>query len=200
MFRFILIYIWIISCSVIDQKQGASFVGQITIDDDCDHPRPKGVFGVRVSIGANSKICTYVCYINNNRVLTKKKIVDRKSFIKIVSGEWPSIYNPKRINFFEENGISCGIVFDSTLLKKVEVCEPMDSLWKIRFATYPFKNRTDIGWSNKYHKPSPKQEKYIYDRYAVDHVDTKFFIDTNFWRLLTDVKDTSWIKNYKSLR
>ena len=105
MFRFILIYIWIISCSVIYQKQGGSVLGQSTIDNDCDPPLPRGVFGVRVSIGANSKICTYVCYINNNRVLTKKKIVDRKSFIKIVSGEWPSIYNPKRINFFKEKRV-----------------------------------------------------------------------------------------------
>ena len=158
------------------------------------------VFGVRVSIGANSQICTYVCYLNNGRVLTKKKIVDKQSFIKIVSGEWPSIYNPKRINYFEENGVSCGMIFDSASYKEVGVCVPLDSLWKIRFATYPFKHRTDLGWSNKYHKPSPKQEKYLYDRYNVDHVDSKFFIDTNFWRLLKDVKDTSWIRNYKSLR
>jgi hypothetical protein len=76
----------------------------------------------------------------------------------------------------------------------------MDSLWKIRFGTYPFKHRTDPGWSNKYHKPSPRQEKYLYDRYGVYHVDSDFFLDTSFWRLLQDVKDTAWINNYKSLR
>ena len=79
-------------------------------------------------------------------------------------------------------------------------CPPLDSLWKIRFATYPFKHKTDIGWSNKYHKPAPRQEKYLFERYGVDHIDSKFFLDTNFWRLLRDVNDPNWIKNYKSLR
>jgi hypothetical protein len=160
----------------------------------------RAVFGVRVSIGANSQKCTNVCYLDNGRVLAKKKIYDEQSFIKVASGEWPSIYNPNRINFFEENNVSCGMVFDSTTYKNVGICNPLDSLWKIRFGTYPFKHRVDLGWSNKYHKPSPMQEKYIYDRYNVYHVDTEFFLDTNFWRLLQDVKDTSWIRNYKSLR
>lgn len=186
------ILIWLISCSVVIQREEKSVL------DTPVTSRP--VFGVRVSIGSNSRLCTYVCYLDNGRVLTKKRIVDEQSFIKIVSGEWPSIYNPKRINFFEENGVNCGMVFDSTSYKNVGVCNPLDSLWKIRFGTYPFKHRTDLGWSNKYHKPSPKQEKYIFDRYEVDHVDSKFFLDTNFWRLLNDVKDTSWIRNYKSLR
>lgn len=192
MIRFVVIFIWLLSCSVIYQEQEkVVIVPPVT---------SKPVFGVRVSIGANSSLCTYVCYLNNGRVLTKKKIVDEQSFIKIVSGEWPSIYNPTRIDYFEANGVRCGMVFDSTSYKDIGVCTPLDSLWKIRFGTYPFKHRTDLGWSNKYHKPSPKQEKYLFDRYEVDHVDSKFFLDTNFWRLLKDVKDTAWIRNYKSLR
>ena len=182
MLRIVVVLIWVLSCSVINP------------------PTSRGVFGVRVSIGANSRICTYACFLDNGRVLTKKRVVDKQTFIKIVSGEWPSIYNPKRINYFEEFHVDgCGILKDSITLKSVGQCSPLDSLWKIRFATYPFKHNTELGWSNKYHKPSPRQEKYLYDRYNVSHVDSDFFLDTNFWRLLQDVGDSSWIKNYKSL-
>ncbi|MBL4862357.1 MAG: hypothetical protein JKY09_05000 [Crocinitomicaceae bacterium] len=162
--------------------------------------RAKAVFGVKVSIGANSKINTYVCYLYNGRVLTKKRIVDEQSFIKIVSGEWPTIYNPKRINYFAENNIGCGMIEDTNTLKKIGECVPFDSLWKIRFSTYPFQNGSERGWSNKYHKPSPLQEKYLHTRYGVGHVDGDFFLDTNFWLLLQDVRDPTWIQNYKSLR
>ncbi len=161
--------------------------------------RAKGCFGVCVSMGADGSICTYACWLDNGRILTNKRILDKESFIKIVSGEWPSVYNPERINYFEEHGIEGGVIFDSTEWKDVAYCQPLDSLWKIRFATYPFKHNTEMGWSNKYHKPSPKQERYIYERYNVNSVDLNYFLDTNFWRLLQDVNDTNWVKNYRSL-
>lgn len=182
MFRLLIILVWIFCASVITQSE-----------------RARGCYGVRVSIGVNSQMCTYACWLDNGRVLTSKRIVDKDTFIKFISGEWPSVYNPDRINYFEEHGLNCGMVFDSTEWKEVPYCNPLDSLWKIRFGTYPFKHNTEMGWSNKYHKPSPKQEKYLYDRYGVTHVDTDFFLDTNFWRLLKDVSDTGWINNYKSL-
>lgn len=163
-------------------------------------PNVRPVFGVRVSIGANSQINTYVCCLNNGRVLSQKKIMDEKSFIKIVSGQWPSIYNPKRINYFEENNIDCGIAKDPETLIETTYCIPFDSLWKIRFATYPFNTRIEEGWSNKLHKPSLKQEKYLYDRYNVGEVDANFFMDSSFWRILHDVTDNDWIRSYKALR
>ena len=125
-------------------------------------PPARPVFGVKVSIGANSQITSFVCYLNNGRVLTKKRVVDRETFVKIVSGYWPSIYNPKRIDYFKENNINCALITDSITLKPVVGCVPMDSLWKIRFSTYPFKHNPDLGWSNKYHKPSPGQEQYLF--------------------------------------
>ena len=160
---------------------------------------PRGVFGVRVSIGANSDITTYVCYINTGRTLTHKKICDENTFIKIVSGFWPSIYNPDRLNYFELNNIGCDVFEDSVTMQKIPVCDPFDSLWKIRFSVYPFRTRDEIGWSNKYHKPSPMQEIYLSERYGIKQIDGDFFLDTNFWRILKDVTDSDWIANYKSL-
>jgi hypothetical protein len=163
-------------------------------------PNVRPVFGVRVSIGSNSQINTYVCYLNNGRVLSQKKLFDEASFIKIVSGQWPSIYNPQRKNFFEEHNIPCGVMKDEETQIETVVCDPFDSLWKIRFATYPFINRIEEGWSNKLHKPSLKQEKFLYDRYGVASVDANFFQDSAFWLILHDVTDPDWIRSYKAMR
>lgn len=162
-------------------------------------PSSRAVFGVRVSIGANSQITTFACYLDNGRVLSNKRIVDKETFIKIASGYWPSPYNPTRKNLFEEHNLDCNVVVDPETRQKFPYCVPLDSLWKIRFATYPFRGRTEMGWSNKLHKPSPEQEKFIFDRYGVRQVDGDFFMDTSFWLLLHDVIDTNWIYNYRSL-
>ncbi len=182
MMRLLLFIIWIISSSVIWQTTS----------------RP--VFGVRVSIGANSQITSYVCYLYNGRTLNRKRIVDKASFVKIVTGHWPSIYNPQRIDLFKENNIDCALLTDSITMKKVVGCVPMDSLWKIRFSIFPFVHNSDIGWSNKYNKPSQGQEKYLSKRYGIDHIDGDYFLDTNFWKIMQDVVDPIWVNNYKSIR
>ena len=177
---FCFVLIWIFSISVVPE------------------PTSRPIFGVRISIGSNSQINTYVCYLENSRVLCKKRILDQASFIKIVSGYWPSIYNPNRINYFEENNIDCGITMGEDE-KPITYCPPIDSLWKVRFATFPFQHNSELGWSNKYNKPSPKQERYLYQRYNVGYIDSDFFLDTNMYLLLNDVIDPNWIRNYKAL-
>ncbi len=162
-------------------------------------PLSRGVFGVKISIGANSEITTFACFLDNGRVLTNKRVVDRDTFIKIASGFWPSPYNQSRKNLFVENNLDCSVYTDSTTFEKFTSCVPLDSLWKIRFATYPFRGNTELGWSKKLHKPSARQEIYLYNRYGVGQIDGQFFMDTSFWLLLRDVQDTSWINNYKSL-
>lgn len=160
----------------------------------------RGIFGVRVAFQANSAYTTYVCFLDNGRVLTHKRVVSQDEFVKIVSGYWPSIYNPKRINYFQERTLACGVAVDSFSLKTSTYCPSFDSLWKIRFSTYPFRTSAEPGWSNKLHKPAPAQEIFLYNNYNIKQIDADFFLDTNFWKLLNDVVDTSWINNYKSLR
>lgn len=161
----------------------------------------RGVFGVRVAFQANSQMLTFVCFLDNGRVLTNKRVVSQDEFIKIASGHWPSIYNPDRKNYFEERDLMCGIVIDSFSLKEMTYCVPFDSLWKIRFSTYPYRGSiTEDGWSSKLYRPSSKQELFLYNTYNVRNVDGDFFLDTNFWKLLSDLKDPVWIANYKSLK
>ncbi len=162
-------------------------------------PRSKPIFGVNIAIGANSQITTYVCYLYNGYSLNRKRIMDKKTFIKFVSGEWPSIYNPNGINFFEEHGISLIEKTEERTSKTYLDCAALDSLWKIRFSTYPFLYNNELGWSNKLFKPSPNQEIYLKERYNINHIDGEYFLDTNFWLLLSDVVNPEWVDNYKSI-
>jgi hypothetical protein len=182
MLRLLIISIWIVSCSVQFKEIARS------------------VFGVRIAFQANSAYTTFVCFLDNGRVYTNKRIVSQDEFIKIASGYWPSIYNPKRINYFEERTLACGVDVDSFSRKTSTYCPSFDSLWKIRFSTYPYQGSSEEGWSNKLHKPAPPQEIYLYNNYGIKQIDADFFLDTNFWKLLNDVVDPVWINNYKSLR
>jgi hypothetical protein len=173
--------IWILFCSV---KQ-------------VELARP--VFGVRIAFQANSQYTTYACFLDNGRVLTHKRIVSQDEFIKIVSGYWPSIYNPNKINYFEQRNLDCGVMVDSFSRKATTYGAAFDSLWKIRFSTYPFQSSAEEGWSNKLHKPAPGQEIFLYNNYGIKQIDADFFLDTNFWKLMNDVVDPVWINNYKSL-
>lgn len=183
MFRILLVSIWFLCGSIIYQQ---------TI--------PRGVFGVRVSFQGNSEIVSFVCFINNGRTLTHKRILSETEFIKYASGHWPNIYNPQRIDYFAERNLKCGVIADTYSLKESTYCIPFDSLWKIRFSTYPFRSSSEMGWSSKLFRPSDKQLKYLFINYGIRNIDADYFIDTNFWKILSDVQDTTWIKNYQSLK
>jgi hypothetical protein len=157
------------------------------------------VFGVKISMEANAQMKTYVVYITNGYTVSNRRYLNESEFIKFASGIWPSIYNPKRKNLFAEQNLNCGTYKDTITFKDLPYCSPLDSLWKLRFSTFPFLGRTEAGWSNKLQKPSQEQEAYLYSRYNVSRMDSDFFLDTNFWKLLKDVEDPIWIKNYKSL-
>ena len=49
------------------------------------------------------------------------------------------------------------------------------------------------------YRPSEKQELFLYNNYNIRSIDENFFLDTSFWKILSDVQDPVWIANYKSL-
>ena len=160
----------------------------------------RGVFGVRIAFQSNSQITMFVCFLNNGRTLSNKRIVSETEFINIASGNWPSIYNPERINYFEQRNLQCGMIIDTFSYKESTYCIPFDSLWKIRFSTYPYRSNLGEGWSSKLFRPSPKQELFLFNNYGVRNVDADFFLDSNFWNILSDVQDPVWVENYKALK
>ncbi len=159
----------------------------------------RAVFGVRIAIQANSELTTYVCFLKHGSTLSRGKILTQREFIYIASGKWPSIYNPERRNYFDEYDLRIGIVTDSSTLKEIHYCLPCDSLWKVRFARYPFNTINEKGWSNEMFRPSDQQEKYLYEEFNIGNIDADYFIDSNFWNLLVKVQNRDWVLNYKGI-
>lgn len=158
-------------------------------------------FGVQVAFQTQSQMYTLLVYINNGRSLTHKKHITKEEFIRYATGSWPSIYNPKRENLFVKHGLeNCGLYKDSITGKEIPYCFPLDSIWKIRFAEFPFNYSAEKGWSNDARKPSHKQERYLYDTYGVYNIDLNFFVDTSFWKILRDVQDPNWISTYRAMQ
>ena len=92
-----------------------------------------------------------------------------------------------------------GVHTDSFSLKETDYCVPCDSLWKLRYNRYPFNTINEKGWSNSYYSPSDLQEEFLYKEYNVRNIDADYFIDTNFWKLLSDVQDPKWVLHYKAI-
>lgn len=158
------------------------------------------VFGVRVSMGHNSQMTSFIALrYSTDGLLKEQKIFAKDEFIKVLSGFWPSPFNPQRINYFEREKVFGGVYVNDTLLEKIPYCPAFDSLWKIRYSIYPFRGVNEEGWSNGMYKPSPSQERYLIERYNIKHLDQDYFLDTNFWNLLRDVSDSAWIVNYHAL-
>ena len=158
---------------------------------------PRTEFGLRISFQADGSHSLIICYINNGRAKALKRIMTPREFIYYSSGEWPSIYNKKRENLLEKHQILGGILKDSLTLKEYIYFPAIDSVWKIRYDQFAFAE--GFGWSQGKYKPSPNQSAYLYKEYGVKNLDTDYFTDTNFWKIMRDVTDTSWINTYRLL-
>ncbi len=165
------------------------------------HPKNeiRAVFGVQIAYQSTGQLINLVVYIHNGRTLSHQKVLTLREFAFFASGEWPSIYNPNRINYFEKENVPGGIFEDSITHQKIPYCFALDSLWKLRFRSYPFKGGFGEGWSQDAYFPSLTQKKYLFERYGVEQIDTKYFLDTSFWMLLRDVRDPGWISTYRNI-
>lgn len=163
-------------------------------------PTVRTVFGLHVSMQSNSQLYQIVAYLYNGRALNHKKVMSKDDFVKFASGKWPSIYNPQRKDLLAENNISCGLTQDSISKKDIVFCSPLDSAWKLRYSDYPLNNGKEKGWSQELYKPSAKQIIYLNQRYGIQDLDMSFFIDSSFWKIMQDMQNPDWIKNYKSLK
>lgn len=159
----------------------------------------RAVFGVRVAYQSTGKMITLVAFFTDGVRQSHRKILSFDEFVHFASGDWPSVYNRNRMNLFELNQVQGGIYKDSITFKETAYCFALDSLWKLRFDQYPFLGNNEQGWSRDDFLPSPNQQQFLYDEYGMAHIDTKFFSDTSFWKLLHDVTDPEWIQAYRSI-
>lgn len=157
------------------------------------------VFGVRVAYQATGQMVTLVAFFSDGKMQSHRKILSVKEFIHYASGDWPNIYNRNRIDLFQLNDVAGGIYVDSVTQEKIPYCFALDNLWKLRYSHNPFKGQSEEGWSQDKALPSAQQQIFLHKNYGMEHINTKFFIDTNFWKLLRDVEDPEWIEMYKNL-
>lgn len=162
-------------------------------------PAYRYVFGARISVGVNSSLVSFVAmkYSDDGILRAKRYYTSKDEFIKVLSGYWPSPFNPDKIDYFKANHVIGGVFVNDTIRVEIGYCPSMDSLWKIRFSDWPFHGKNEAGWSLSKTRPSLKQEEYLAKRYNIKQLDFDYIVDTNFWKLLYDVNDSTWIENYK---
>jgi hypothetical protein len=165
-------------------------------------PTFKYVFGARISTGSNSQMVSYIAmkYSEDGILRGTRVYTSKDEFIKVLSGYWPSPFNPNKIDYFKQNKVMGGVFVNDTIRAEVGYCPALDSLWKIRFSDWPYQGRNEPGWSLNRTRPSLKQEEYLVKRYNIKQFDFDYIVDTNFWNLLYDVTDSTWIENYKFIQ
>jgi hypothetical protein len=172
----------------------------ISVQKNREIPPDKICFGVRIAMGPNSQLTSFIALrYSGYGVLREKRSYNTTDFIKIISGEWPSNFNPEQQNLFVVEGINGGVYKNKQLQLTQTNCPVFDSLWKLRWSDYPFQNGKEKGWSKGLYKPSATQEIYLSQRYHFKQLDFEYIVDTNFWNLLRDVSDLNWIEAYKAL-
>ncbi|TSJ41688.1 hypothetical protein [Fluviicola chungangensis] len=165
-------------------------------------PAYRVVFGVRIATGVNSSVVSFVAmkYSDDGILRAKRYFTSKDEFIKVLSGYWPSPFNPDKTDYFKLNNIVGGVFVNDTIRAEIGYCPALDSLWKIRFSDWPYVGRNEAGWSLNRIRPSLKQEEYLANRYHIKQLDFDYIVDTNFWKLMYDVTDTTWIENYKFIQ
>ncbi len=126
-------------------------------------------------------------------------MVRKQKFMYTAMGYWPGVVNMKRENLFMKNDVdSCFLIEDDYGKIVNYYCPIFDSLWKVRFFEHPIVYDMR-GWSNGRYKPSTKQLEYLYKEYGIQNLLTDYIYGENLYKLLRDIRQTSWIVNYSAL-
>ncbi len=151
-------------------------------------PVKKYVFGVRINTSWSSTV-TFFRALENGKKLTDVTILPKDDFIREIMGLETSPANPDTINLF----------------KKYDIVNPtvIDSLWKLKYAVYPFARRDadTLGWTNNFQNPylpTSKQKRILYNL-GMDTLTYVIYGD-KFFALLKAMNNPAWIKNYKNAK
>lgn len=156
-------------------------------------------FGVKIGIMPTGHLTQYALFYKRNGRHSHAHGISLAELINIGTGKWPIPQTNKFHNFFDEEGFN-DKASKSFIDSLPDFRAGFDSLWKIRFDAHPFDGKKGEGWSQGLYRPSLKQQEYIYYSYGVRGFDQDYFRDSSFYKLLRDVLDEAWIKQYKSMR
>jgi len=132
-------------------------------------------------------LVTFYQVFYDGKGFSESEILTKTQFIRQIQGKEKSWANPNKEN----------------LLKKYGIRNPgvIDSLWKLRFAVYPYKkeNADTLGWTENFQNPfvpKPAQKQIL----AQMGMDTVFYtiFGENLFNLLKAMNDPRWIAQYKN--
>jgi hypothetical protein len=104
------------------------------------------------------------------------------SFVRQFSGFEQSKANPDKINYMEEYKITP---------------ESIQSLWKLRYAEYPYGQSKEIGWGGKLGMPSQAQMQLLAN-FGVKNIGDVIYGE-NLLKLLIKMNDPVWVGQYQLL-
>ncbi len=163
-------------------------LGNAQVYQNFGEPVKHYVFGVRINTTWSSAV-TFFSALYNGKKLSDVTVLPKDDFIREIMGLESSPANPDTINLF----------------KKYDIVNPtvIDSLWKLRYAVYPFERHDadTLGWTNNFQNPylpTSKQKRILYNL----GMDTTFYViyGDNFFALLKAMNNPAWIKNYKNAK
>jgi len=141
-------------------------------------------FGVRVFTTNWGVGQFYLIKVNAKNEIVNIDVLGKEQFIRQAMGKEQSLANPDKINLFQKYGVN-----DPNIVS---------SLWKIRYAKYPYKTSdTTVGWTNNYENPFmpfPSQMK-ILKQYGFETINSYIYGD-KFFKLLKDMEDPGWVRAY----
>jgi len=139
-------------------------------------------FGFSLNPDANSGLVSFgILKITPDR---EKSIIrlNKRDFMLQAAGLQASLANPDTVDLFKRYNISNYYV--------------VDSLWKLKYAEYPFlgQRQTEKGWANKDFSPSPGQFK-ILKHFGIEKA-MDFCYGDNAFFLMRALQDPAWIARY----
>lgn len=159
-------------------------------------------FGVSLKSGANSTPITFaILDINEDGKIVQRQFITEQYFTLMMLGRMDSYANNQGINLLEQHEISgCPTDRFYDYEPYSPKCDPIDDLWKLRYARYPGQkgsktDSTNGGWATGALAPSKAQQEilmsYGFEGYS------GYVYGENLFKLLKDMTDPEWVSVYR---
>jgi hypothetical protein len=158
-----------------------SFASQSWISSSSNPPVP--TFGLSLNTSPMSGDMIFAIITTKADGRRGVQHITPRDFLYMATGVWRHPVNPDRENLFAKNNVFGGVFIDTISGEKTYFCPSFDSLWKIRYNTNPYHFKS-VGWAGGNYMPSSRQLIYLYEEYGVYNINTDFFVDTSFWKIL----------------
>ena len=175
--------------------------------------------GFSINPSAGSGVVTFALLSLDSAThkIVKKSPLTEAKFVMYSKGLIKNIANPKKVDFFKEAGVDCGIILDDpkslggvlvvdTLWEEMKpICLPVWDIWKLRYNIHPKYGKgasavpeEDIGWAANRWRPSYKQTLYLGKNYGIKNI-SDYFHGPTMYELFADMQNPDWITMYKEL-